>query len=452
MPVSKPTDVPRWATGSASYVVAPPETGTAGVITKDTGAIPNQTMPAFYFNWPLNLTYLWILWIQDINNQEFDSSGVGAWTAPHEFQAGINVTCSLTDTAGITSTGNGTGPGLVGVGGTASNGVLGSAANAQPAVYGLNIGTGCGGKFQGGGSSAGLLAIGGVTGAEGIQANGSSSFAGITATGGSGGGNGVQGSGGGSSGIGGYFNGSGSGAGVYGIGGSSGIGVRGDGAGAGEGGYFKGGASAAGVTAHGGGTFAGLSALGGISGGPGVDSTGTGNSAGVIGTGGGTGIGVSGIGGVSGGIGVSATGTGGQPALQIGTGNAIFTGSQPTSSAVLTANTFTATHAAKAWGSVLSAALEGGVNVASVSVTTNTIQVNFATAMADANYDVNLTPHFDMSTGTTKIQWCKVQSRTTTSFQVVLYQIDLTSGAYVTSGVTWVASGLRFTFAVHGRQ
>lgn len=155
MPVAKPIKVPRWATASPSSIVEPPDnvgaigswaqstvypngsvrmanavqwvsishlgtgtslnsgTGPSGAgptfvdnpganqitwsritttpITKDSGWIPNIQPPAQYFNWMWNLVYLWILWLQDIANQDFTGSGVGPWAGPHLFTGGNGI-------------------------------------------------------------------------------------------------------------------------------------------------------------------------------------------------------------------------------------------------------------------------------------------------------------------------------------------------------------------------
>lgn len=72
MPVSKPTQLPRWATAVGALVTEPSEA------KKDAGWIA-EPVPADWWNWIWNRTYLWLLWLQDIANQSF------VWTGAHDF-------------------------------------------------------------------------------------------------------------------------------------------------------------------------------------------------------------------------------------------------------------------------------------------------------------------------------------------------------------------------------
>jgi hypothetical protein len=165
---------------------------------------------------------------------------------------GGTITTSLANSIGLTSTGNGTGAGVRGVGG-------------------FSNGHGLVGQGNGDGS--------------GCQATGAGTGAGVTAQGGSTGGSGVSGVGGGG-GHGVFGTGSLTGIGVRGVGGSSaGTGVNGQ-AGAGNG---------IGVVGGGTGTGSGVSGAGGATSGTGVTGTGgSPNGAGVTGFGTGSGSGVSG--------------------------------------------------------------------------------------------------------------------------------------------------------------
>lgn len=106
-----------------------------------------------------------------------------------------------------------------------------------------------------------------------------------------------------------------------------------------------------------------------------------------------TGIGVYGI--SDSGPGVKALSTGSGYALEVGTGNAHFGASNPSSSTGFS-NTMTPANVPKSWGQILANAgtitLTGGFNTTSAVVNnTNFIRVTFATPMANTNYAVMIT-------------------------------------------------------------
>lgn len=178
--------------------------------------------------------------------------------------------------------------------------------------------------------------------------------------------------------------------------------------------------AAAGVKGTGGATGPGVQGVGGATSGAGVTGTGTagnaagvvgsgqGSGAGVTGTGGGTAgaIGVRGTGGASNGIGVRGDGTGtGVGGYFDGAGdgssasddaaelaqNLKMSGSNPASTTGFS-NRLTKKNIAKAWGLIATNGVGGvsvsdGFNISSVAlIGTTAIQVNFATAMASANF------------------------------------------------------------------
>lgn len=183
---------------------------------------------------------------------------LNAGTLSVNYGAGVTVTQSTVDGTALTATGNGTGYGVSGTGGTGagSHGVVGTSgtgAGSRGGVFNSSVSHGMEAASSGGNGS-------GVVGAGNGVGNG------VTGTGGATGA-GVRGLGGATSGPGGWFTatagndhgvqatGVGSGRGVVGTGGATGIGVRGvGGSTSGEGGYFSGqGGNATGATgvAHG---------------------------------------------------------------------------------------------------------------------------------------------------------------------------------------------------------
>ena len=258
MPVAKPSSVPRWADVSPANIVEPPEhsssipawaagtyavgnpvvrfgneyivtailgtgtsvtgpTGTGNTtdnaganqvvwayvtstpVTKDSGWLPNTQPPAQWFNWLFNLIYLWILWLQDIANQNFTSSGVGPWTAPHDFTQSITVESGSSGEPAIQATahtgsgfaggvgyGDGAGAGWVGYAGATGNGLYGlGPSGASPnvlyaAVFGNAFSDGCPGVFGWGYlSSPGVWGRGHITGPGVYGEGGSTSGAGV---------------------------------------------------------------------------------------------------------------------------------------------------------------------------------------------------------------------------------------------------------------------------------
>jgi hypothetical protein len=158
MPVTKPTIVPRWAT-DANRTVQPPENG-ALVTSKDMGFLVSTRPPARFANWLFNNIYLWILWLQDLNNQDFTAGGVGAWNGGHSFKASISVEAPLASNQDAASfNGDGTGRGVSSVGGSSGGtGVYGAGGGGNSiGLEGYGTGTAPGGMILGGSNGAGLL-------------------------------------------------------------------------------------------------------------------------------------------------------------------------------------------------------------------------------------------------------------------------------------------------------
>lgn len=253
MPVAKPTDVPRWADGGTNTptnVVDPPEhngsiagwapgpytvgtfvgrggnyyivTGIAGTgtsttgpvgtgattdnpganqvvwgwvtttpVTKDSGWLPNTQPPAQWFNWLFNLIYQWVLWIQDLANQNFTGGSVGPWTGLHQFTGGVGTTAPITIEAGISTSGgpvpgidstggrNGAGNPGPGVKGTGGLPILG--ATGAPGLAGYGSGSGEGLYAEGGPTGNGATIFGGL-GGFGIEVAGTGTLATIKVT------------------------------------------------------------------------------------------------------------------------------------------------------------------------------------------------------------------------------------------------------------------------------
>jgi len=191
--------------------------------------------------------------------------------------------------------------------------------------------------------------------------------------------------------------------------------------------------------------IAGLTATGGTGGGAGVTATGGSGGIGVVATGGALAAGGSFTGGAGGANGISATGvvngtggvfTGGAsgkgivcdgggasyPAIDIGVGNAVFTGAQPAATANPGADHYLCpTNICKAWAMIEVtggvATLLDGYNIASVAVVSTThVLVTFARAFADVNYCPTVsncdhtanTPNTDFTTravNTIRVNW-----------------------------------------------
>lgn len=293
------------------------------------------------------------------------------------------------------------------------------------AVTGTGNGAGDGVSGTGGTTGVGVSGIGGASGSAGVTGLGTGNAAGVTGQG------------------------AGTGAGVVGTGGATNApGVTGAGTGTGSGGSFTGGVSAgAGVTATGG-TL-----------GPGVAANGSGSGAGVTATGGSVGAGVIATGGASAGRGVIANGTGGAPAVEVGTGNQIFTGTSPTKSAnpgfvnyQSGANIIHArgTYRFVSGGTSDTDRLLDGFDV-SVVTSGATVTVTFTRPMSDANYSLTARQTMPHHTGTTVFKYIEIPDgdKTANGFEVHLWDLDMTTGAATLAN--WAANQ-GFEFIVSGRQ
>lgn len=260
MPVTKPGTLPRWseeAGGTQHNITPAPSSG-----RQDVGWLPDDEVLAQWMNWWMNLVYRWTAYLNDLENQALTWVGIQTFSARPIFSDGILVNAPTTgNRPGVDSTGNGTGAGIKGTGGS-SNGF---------GLDGVGIGSGAGVRGTGGTTGAGVSGVGGASGGTGISGIGTAGgTAGVAGTGGPSTGIGVTGTGTGSgagvTGVGGASNapgmngqGGGSGAGVFAQGGSSnGIGVDSVGVGTGQGGRFQGGTSGYGVECSGNSTRAPL--------------------------------------------------------------------------------------------------------------------------------------------------------------------------------------------------
>lgn len=345
---------------------------------------------------------LWNTTHADIGTEltnSLDRSGRGSMTAPLQLTSGSNTAPGLTfaseTNSGLYRAGAGdirmqvnstlaekyqtsgvTIPGIC----TVQNGAAITTVTANgTGVTSTGIGTGNGVGATGGQTSgAGLFATGGIPNGNGVTAVGTGAGNGGTFT--SATGEGVRGTGGtaneGIRGIGGSSDGTG----VYGSGGATnGIGVKGDGAGSGAGGNFTGGASGSGVTGVGNGA-----GLGGV-------FTGGSAGAGVSATGGGT---------QAGGTfasGTASTGATPQSAIRATNGNISLVGTADPDATVGFTDTLTPKNLIKAWArytlnASASPTVSGGFNVSSVSASSTTTTVTFATGLSAGNYACTATP------------------------------------------------------------
>ena len=184
----------------------------------------------------------------------------------------------------------------------------------------------------------------------------------------------------------------------------------------------QGGAGGTGITATGGNLASGGVFAGGIGGANGLSSTATGNGSGAVLTGSGTGAGVTATGGTTGKGIVCDGGGAAYVAIDIGVGNAQFTGAQPVATADPGMDQYLcATNVCKAWAMIQvsggAATLLDGYNIASVAVVGTThVLVTFARPFASVNYCPTVsncdhtanTPNTDFTTraeNTIRINW-----------------------------------------------
>lgn len=144
--MAKPASLPRWADVGGDIVE--PSSG-----KKDIGWIVSEQPPHSYFNWFQNLVYQWCDYLDGLTDEAL------TWTAAHIFQKGITVTQSTANGNGASFTGNGTGKGIVTVGG----GTHGTGIHATGGAT-----NGIGGDFYGNGTGSGIRATAEL-GAYGIE-------------------------------------------------------------------------------------------------------------------------------------------------------------------------------------------------------------------------------------------------------------------------------------------
>lgn len=78
--MAKPVSLPRWATGGGAVITDPPSGN------KDTGWTLNQVPPSSWFNWYMNLVYLWTQYLDGIEGETLD------WTVAQTFSSGASFT------------------------------------------------------------------------------------------------------------------------------------------------------------------------------------------------------------------------------------------------------------------------------------------------------------------------------------------------------------------------
>lgn len=304
------------------------------------------------------------------------------------------------------------------------------------AVTGTGNGAGYGGDFNAGsGNGSGVRGAGAGTGA-GVTGVGGPTGTGVLGTGGATSGAGVTGTGGAAAGIGVVGLGTGAAAGVSGTGATTGAGVNGTGGPSdGTGGTFTGGATnGAGLKAfgtaagngaegYGGGTSGlGVYGQGGAPNGVGVYGQGTGNGAGgkFLNVTGSTAGGVEGWSSSATSAGAYCTNSAGGRALQVHTGHAYFSGSNPARTDAAF-NILTPMNLVKSWGLVFSSGagaytIEDGFNFAGVTPTSSTqFSVAFQTPLVWDKFAVILTQE---STGAIVATDLTVTSRATGGFTI----------------------------------
>lgn len=193
---AKPTTVPLWAYGGGAAITIPMGAKMA------LGWVVAEKPPAQYFNWQWNLVGQWCDYLNDIANHDMQ------WLIIQHFNFGAIFAQSTVNASAILAVGQGTGYGIVATGGANAAGMRGIGRGignagvegygdmtvAAPGVRGVGGLNSNGGQFNGNGTGPGLIAIGGATGV-GAVAQGSGGGAGLQATG-NGSGVGVQAAGG----------------------------------------------------------------------------------------------------------------------------------------------------------------------------------------------------------------------------------------------------------------
>lgn len=134
---------------------------------------------------------------QDVRMQ-INTNQIQKWTATGvTLPVGLTAAQTQTNTPAVTATGNGTGPGINGIGGSSSGtGVLGTGGSSDGVgVSGVGTGLGVGVLGTGGAAAAGVSGTGGAGGPGMLATGGASTGPGLTANG-TGSGSGVVGTGG----------------------------------------------------------------------------------------------------------------------------------------------------------------------------------------------------------------------------------------------------------------
>lgn len=179
---------------------------TANPVTKDSGWLPNGQPPAQVFNWLFYWIYQWLLWVQDLANQNFTATGsnpVGPWTGLHQFSntvkftggvgssiqafpasgntdglvavaagfgTGVDASGGASGSSGVIARGTSSASACVGIANTTTgNGATcGQNSGSGPGVQGINTGTGYGCEGLGGAGAAGVHGTGGTSSDPGV--------------------------------------------------------------------------------------------------------------------------------------------------------------------------------------------------------------------------------------------------------------------------------------------
>lgn len=83
---TKPTILPRWATGGTAQIVEPAEG------KKDTGWVPGEQVPAQTLNWWQRYVGDWLAWLNDLTNQALTWVGAAVFSGSATFNGTTIVT------------------------------------------------------------------------------------------------------------------------------------------------------------------------------------------------------------------------------------------------------------------------------------------------------------------------------------------------------------------------
>lgn len=427
MPVTKPTNLGRWATDGTAPITEPAEG------KKDVGWAVDEKPAAQYFNWFWNIAYKWFTYLDDLSNQ------VWTWTAAHTFlpsttTPAINVTANASGSAGhgIATVSSAAAYGISANTSTTVGAIHVNTGGSGPGVFATTTGTGPGLFSQAGTSGYAAYLVASATKA-GLVAVPSSAQPGISALADVGsGGHGIQTSS--SSGAYGlsaltstatgaiHAATSGSGPGVFATTTGSGPAVRGEAGASGLGGYFTASATQPALTAVPSSVQAGLVVTAGAGAtGHGVSTVSSSSAYGIQASSG-TSLAAAYF--------ANTSGVVGRPAVTVGTGGVFLNDTTISGAKSRTITKLNCTHARVLIGlsSSASPTINAAYNIDHVSADGTGVNVSFlaGATMANANYEIQLTMESDASS--LYFYTGQVVERTTAGFTFAVWQIATTVG------------------------